>query len=70
MQREIKIEGTLAACRGCKGQPRHILTLGRNLHHLECCPCGVRTAKCATLQEAVQHWEANETMDNAAWRTA
>jgi hypothetical protein len=63
MQREVKITGKLAACRGCGGQPRHINTIGKDLHHLECCPCGVRTPKCATLQQAVEHWEVNETVD-------
>lgn len=66
MQREVKIEGELSGCPGCGRQPKHIVSLGKGLHHLECPPCCVRTAKCTTLQEAVELWEANDTIDTRA----
>jgi len=60
MQREERMTGSLAACR-CGKQPKHYVTLGKDLHHLECPPCGLRTAKLPTLQEAVECWEAQGT---------
>lgn len=61
IQRQIHIDGTLAACPGCGKQPKHYHVLGKDLHLLECPPCGLRTAKMATFQQAVELWEANDT---------
>ena len=58
-QHQIRIEGELAACR-CSKQPKHYHEPGRDLHFLECSPCGVRTGKFATFQEAVAQWEAQQ----------
>jgi hypothetical protein len=61
VQYMIKIEGELAKCPGCGRQPRAYHTRGRDQYHLECAPCGLRTAKMGTMQEAVAQWEASET---------
>lgn len=61
MQQLSRITGTLAACPGCGGQPKHVERLGKGTHWLECCPCGTRTHAAATLQEAVEAWERQET---------
>lgn len=61
MERIVSHSGLLAACPGCGKQPKHILRLGKNLHFLECPPCGTRTAKFPTAQQAVEAWEAHET---------
>jgi hypothetical protein len=61
IQRQIKIEGTLAGCPGCGKQPKHYHVLGRDQHLLECYPCGLRTAKMPTLQQAIELWEAQDT---------
>ncbi|GAP67358.1 hypothetical protein MBSD_n2679 [Mizugakiibacter sediminis] len=58
MQREHRLEGQLAPCPSCDRQPRAVNTLGRDLWHLECAPCELRTTKRATLQEAVEAWES------------
>lgn len=62
MQRQHRITGTLAACAGCGRQPHHYEVLGPGLHFLECSPCAVRTPKFRTLQQAVEAWEAQETV--------
>lgn len=61
IQKQILIEGTLAACPACGCQPKHYHTLGADKHHLECPPCGLRTAKMPTFQQAVELWEASDT---------
>lgn len=61
VQYSVKIEGQLAGCPGCSRQPRAYHVRGKDLYLLECSPCGLRTAKMPTLQEAVAQWEANET---------
>ena len=62
IQTQIKIEGQLAQCPGCGKQPRAYHVLGKNLYLLECYPCGLRTAKQPTMQQAVEQWEAQESM--------
>jgi Zn ribbon nucleic-acid-binding protein len=62
IQRQIPIEGTLAACPTCRKQPKHYVTLGKELHHLECPPCGTRTPKFSTFGAAVEKWESAETV--------
>ncbi len=69
-----KLPGQLRACR-CGKQPLHVESRGRRIHedaaslalrhHLECPPCGARTADAATLQEAVGEWEAAEPAEPA-----
>ena len=60
MQRQLKIEGTLAACT-CGRQPRHWLDQrGGGLHFLECSPCGTRTPSFPTFNEAVEFWERHD----------
>lgn len=61
MQVEKKLEGRLTACR-CGKQPMHVHTRGRELHHLECPPCQVRTQKFESLQLAVEAWERQEDL--------
>lgn len=61
IQRQVPIEGTLAACPGCGRQPRHYHVLGKDLHLLECSPCSLRTAKMPTLQQAIELWESQDT---------
>lgn len=60
IQKQMKIEGQLAPCQGCKGQPKVYHVHGKGRWLLECAPCGVRTAKHGTLQEAVEAWEVGE----------
>ena len=63
MKQQIhRMSGTLTVCPGCGSQPKHVETLGKRLHHLECCPCCVRTPKMPTLQQAVEAWERFETI--------
>lgn len=61
IQRQMKIEGELAGCPGCGRQPKHYHVLGKNMHFLECAPCGLRTARMSSLQEAIALWEAQDT---------
>lgn len=68
IQVEEKIEGQLAPCKGCGRQPRHYLVRGRGQHLLECAPCGTRTAKLPTFQQAVEAWEADERVAVMAGR--
>ena len=42
----------------CGRKALHVETLGRKLHHLECPPCRVRTAKCKSLADAIAAWIA------------
>lgn len=56
-QRQIRIDGELTACK-CNRQPKHYVHMGKDLHFLEYPPCGVRTGKFDTFQEAVEQWEA------------
>jgi len=64
MDRMIRIDGTLAACHTCSGQPKHFETRMRGgLHHLECPACRVRTARFPTFQQAVEAWEAKEMIN-------
>ena len=56
IQVQHTIAGELAACK-CGRQPKHFETLGKGLHHLECPPCDLRTAKHESFQEAVAAWE-------------
>lgn len=60
IQVQEKIEGQLTACPGkdCGRQPKHWVVRGKNLHMLECTPCGNRTPKFSTFNEAVAAWES------------
>jgi len=60
MQRQIPIAGTLTACT-CGRQPKHYLWQGKDVHFLECSPCGTRTASFPTFQQAVESWERHES---------
>lgn len=60
MQKQVKIEGTVAACRGCGRQPKVYNCLGPGTYFLECSVCGVRTAKHPALQLALEDWETGE----------
>lgn len=59
IQEQIKVEGQFAPCI-CGRQPRIYRVRGRELFLLECAPCGTRTPKLPTLQQAVEAWEAGE----------
>ena len=61
IQYEIKIDGKLANCPSCGRQPRVYGVRGKEQRLLECAPCGIRTAKLPTMQEAVAMWERQET---------
>lgn len=61
IQRQHKIEGEVAPCK-CGRQPR-AYAVGHRLWMLECSPCGVRTAKRETLQEALEDWSAAELLN-------
>lgn len=69
IQAEVPLSGTLRACT-CKRQPRHFEVRGKGLHILECPPCGVSTGKHPTLQQAVEAWEAVDTVQITAHRSA
>ena len=62
IQRDVKINGKLAACPTptCGKQPRHIQH-GLHLHSLECPPCQTSTGRFNTFQEAIERWEAQDT---------
>jgi len=60
MQQQIKIEGSLAECPGCKSQPKHYLWHGKDVHFIECAPCGTRTPSFPTFNEAVEYWERQQ----------
>lgn len=68
-QFEDPIKGELRACT-CGKQPRHYVARGKGLHMLECPPCGVSTGKHPTLQQAVEAWEAVDTVMITAHRSA
>jgi hypothetical protein len=63
MQRVIRHTGLFAAC-ACGRQPKHISERWDRAHWMECPPCGVRTAKFGTAQEAVAAWEAQESLQS------
>jgi len=64
MQRQVKIEGTLAECPACKRQPKHWLDMRQGgTHALECSPCGTRTPLFSTFQEAVEYWERHDRLE-------
>lgn len=67
IQIQRKIEGQLAPCSNCGGQPKHYEVRGKQTHLLECSPCRMRTAAFSTLQEAVEAWEKQNTH---SWREA
>ena len=69
IQQQQRIDGQLSACR-CERQPKHYFLRGPSTHFLECSPCGVRTAKYATFQEAVEAWEGRHTEVITSRRTA
>lgn len=62
LQRAVPIEGQLTPCT-CERQPKHYLCLGKNLHFLECAPCGVTTRKYASFQLAADEWEAGHRIE-------
>lgn len=64
MERLTSLEGKISPC-ACARQPRHLHRLGKNVHALECPPCGVRTAFFPTLQEAVAEWELTRNKEPA-----
>lgn len=55
---EKPLGGPVRPCT-CGKQPKHIYTKGRDLHALECPPCGVRTARFPMLSLALQAWETS-----------
>jgi hypothetical protein len=60
IQVAVPLVEALSPC-SCGRQPRHYNVRGKDLHFLECSPCGTRTAKHATYQEAMGSWESNST---------
>jgi hypothetical protein len=56
MERLIPFGGTVTSCL-CGKQPRHLHRIGKDVHAVDCPPCGTRTAFHATVQEALQEWE-------------
>lgn len=66
IQRARKLPGAIAPCPCCGKQP--FVVEQARLVFLECPPCGSRTAKRETLQEAVASWEASETVETSAIR--
>jgi hypothetical protein len=61
IQVQRKVEGKLAACAVCNGQPHHYENIGKHTHFLECSPCRMRTAAFPSFQEAVEAWERQNT---------
>jgi len=59
-----RLQGQIAACPGCGHQPMYVQNKIRGGQHwLECPPCGTRTSRFGTLNEAVESWErADVTM--------
>jgi hypothetical protein len=53
MQKSRYLDDTYCAC-GRKAIL--VTTLGRNMMHVECPPCEIRTAKHETLTEALMAW--------------
>lgn len=69
MQVYQPMSGQLTPCP--KGhQPKHYHVRGADLHFLECSPCGTRTAKYDTFQQAVEAWEQTNTETFDTRRTA
>jgi hypothetical protein len=62
MQRVIRHDGLFAGCPSCAKQPKHIAEKWDRFHWFECPPCGVRTAKFGSAQEAAAAWEAQDTV--------
>jgi hypothetical protein len=60
MQRQIRIEGTLTACK-CGRQPKHWHDLrgnnGNGTHFIECSLCPNRRPAFGTFNESVAEWE-------------
>lgn len=56
LQEQTRISGTLTAC-DCGRQPKAWHARGKGLFFLECSPCGERTAKYPTLNQAIDAWE-------------
>lgn len=62
MERISRLRGQIAACPGCGRQPMYVQNKIRGGQHwLECPPCGTRTSRFGTLNEAVESWERAET---------
>ena len=61
IQRMHPMTGEVCPCK-CGKQP-HAYSVGHHLWMLECSPCGVRTAKRASLQEALEDWSASELLN-------
>lgn len=51
------IPGPLTGCPQCDRQPKHCHVRGRDLHSLECPPCGLRTARLSSFSDALTAWE-------------
>jgi len=59
-QQQHPINGSLAGCPSCDRQPKLYHVAGKDLYFLECAPCGLRTAKMPTRQQAVEMWESQD----------
>jgi|JI10StandDraft_1071094.scaffolds.fasta_scaffold2495550_2 hypothetical protein len=60
MERISRLSGTLTSC-ACERQPMHVERRGYGgTHWLECPPCGTRTPRFPSLNEAVEAWERAE----------
>jgi hypothetical protein len=62
LQRAVRIDGLLAPC-SCGRQPKHYHSPGKDLHFLECAPCGVTTRRYSSFQLAVDEWEASHRIE-------
>lgn len=62
IQRQVTKHGLqLRACRSCSKEPKLWFTSGTNRYHVECYPCGVRTARTPTMVEAAALWGQQQT---------
>lgn len=65
MERLTPFSGTLTPC-GCSKQPRHLHRIGKDVHALDCPPCGARTSFYPSVQQAVEEWELKHKLQEHA----
>lgn len=61
MERLVPFEGQITPC-SCGKQPRHLHRLGKDIHAIDCPPCGVRTGFYPSVQQALEEWEVSRNV--------
>lgn len=61
IQVQISHPHPLPACRQCGKPPRHYIVRGKDLHLIECAPCGITSGKHPSLAQALAVWTVTES---------